>query len=84
MGKFYNPLSGDSGDDIRPMSIRQILGSKSDLMGPLSGQQEEEYEEDEEEVEPSSGKFDIENQEKFLGLIKRGFVDRGLRWVSRK
>ena len=51
MGKFYNPLSGDSGDDIRPMSIRQILGSKSDLMGPLSGQQEEEYEEDEEDEE---------------------------------
>ena len=52
MGKFYNPLKGDSSsDDIRPMSIRQILGSKSDLMGPLAGRREEGEPEPEEEYE---------------------------------
>ena len=50
MGKFYNPLSGDSSEDIKPMSIGEILGTKRDLMGPLS-EQEEEYEEDEEDEE---------------------------------
>lgn len=55
MGKFYNPLKGSSSDDIRPMSIREILGGKSDLMGPLAGRREEEepeeYEDEGEEEE---------------------------------
>jgi len=51
MGKFYNPLSGDSSEDIKPMSIGEILGTKRDLMGPLAGREEEEYDEEYEEDE---------------------------------
>ena len=55
MGKFYNPLKGDSSDDIRPMSIRQILGSRDDLMGPLGRREEGEPEPEEDNDQDDYG-----------------------------
>ena len=50
---FYNPLSTEDSDSGlgKPMSIGEILGTRSDLMGPLAGREEEEYDEEYEEDE---------------------------------
>lgn len=49
MTRFYNPTEGDF--EMKPMGLREILGTRRDLMDKIKGEEEEteEAEEDREE-----------------------------------
>ena len=41
MGEMINPLKRKSGEPIKPMSLKEILGGKKDLADKLEGEKEE-------------------------------------------
>ena len=41
MGKMINPLKRKAGEPIKPMSLKEILGEKKDMMSELGGEKEE-------------------------------------------
>jgi len=40
MGEMINPLKRKSGEPIKPMSLKDILGEKKDMMDKLAGKEE--------------------------------------------
>jgi len=41
MGEITNPLKRKTGESIKPMSLKEILGEKKDMMSKLSREKEE-------------------------------------------
>ena len=40
MGEMINPLKRKAGEPIKPMSLKEILGEKKDMMSELGGEKE--------------------------------------------
>jgi len=41
MGEIINPLKRKSGESIKPMPIKEVLGKKNDMMSKLTGEKKE-------------------------------------------